>query len=201
MTRTTLFRVFPVSSGRLAVALAALLATPGVPLRAADAYVIDGVHSTMVFKVKHLNVANFYGRFAGISGKIVLDAESPAKSSVEVEVKAESVDTANEKRDQHLKGPDFFSVKQFPTITFKSKSLKKVSETAYEVTGELTLHGVTKELTIQLEQTGSAQVRGSKVAGFATSFKIKRSDFGMKYGLEGVSDEVEITAGLEGSAK
>src|SRR5262245_15621683 len=135
---------------------------------------IDGVHSSMVFKIKHMGTANFYGRFNDISGKLVLGGD-PSKDSVEVQVKAESIDTANEKRDQHVKGPDFFNVKQFPHITFKSKSVKADGDKGYQVNGELTLHGVTKPLEVKVEMIGSSSdARLGDRSGFETTFTIKR---------------------------
>lgn len=163
---------------------------------------IDGVHSTMVFKIKHLGTANFYGRFNDISGKLVLGSGDPAKDSMEVQVKAESVDTGNEKRDQHLKGPDFFNAKQFPAIAFKSKAVKADGDKGYQVNGELTLHGVTKPLEVKVERVGSSKdARMGERSGFETTFTIKRSDYGMKTMVGPLGDEVQITLSVEAVKK
>lgn len=165
---------------------------------AADTYKVDGAHSFVVFKVKHLNVGHAYGRFNQVEGSVVLDEAKPESSTIHVTVKTDSVDTANAKRDAHLKGPDFFNVKEFPTIEFKSKSVKKNGED-YEATGDLTLHGVTKEQTVTFKKIGAGKDPwGGTRAGAEAHFTIKRSEFGMKFMLEGVSDEVEITVAVEG---
>src|SRR5438128_2317015 len=112
---------------------AVLLLGIAAGLRAADTYQIDPVHSAFLFRIKHMNISYSYGRFNSSTGQIAID-EDPAKCGVNIEVKADSVDTADAKRDQHLKGPDFFNAKQFPTISFKSKAVKKEGA-GYEVTG------------------------------------------------------------------
>ena len=171
-------------------------------LWAQEKYQVDGVHSTLIFKVKHLGVSNFYGRFNSISGNLTLDGADPAKSAVEVQVKAESIDTGNEKRDQHLRGPDFFNVKQFPAISFKSREVKKAGENGYQVSGDLTLHGVTKPLTAQFTRTGTGKnFQGGEIAGFETTFKLKRSDFGMSFMLQGLGDDIEVTLSVECAKK
>lgn len=166
-----------------------------VGLRAADTYQIDAAHSAFLFKVKHMNVSYTHGRFNSSSGTIVLDDDA-SKCSVSIEIKAESVDTGNGGRDQHLKGPDFFNAKQFATLTYKSKAVKKTGND-YEVTGDFTMLGVTKDVTVKLAQIGAA---GGKV-GFEGTFTIKRSDYGMKKMLEGIGDDVEITVAVEAGKK
>jgi polyisoprenoid-binding protein YceI len=174
-----------------------------VPALAADAYEVDAVHSAVVFKVKHLGVSNARGRFNAISGSIAIDDADPSKSAIQIEVKADSVDTANAKRDQHLKSPDFLSVKEFPTISFKSKSVKKLPDGKYEVAGEFTLHGVTKSVTVKVEKTGSGKspVGGGELAGYETIFTIKRSDYGMKNAIPAIGDEIELTISIEAIKK
>jgi polyisoprenoid-binding protein YceI len=167
---------------------------------AADSYKVDPVHSSMAFRAKHMGVAYFYGRFNQLSGTFTIDEKNPAASSFEVQIKAESIDTNNPMRDQHLKSPDFFDAKQFPLITFKSRQVKAADEMTYEVTGDLTLHGVTRPITVKLERVGSGKgPRGGYITGFDTTFTIKRSDFDMKFMLEGIGDEVRIMMGLEGT--
>lgn len=171
----------------------------GLPASAAaDAYTLDPDHCFVVFRIKHLGVSYTYGRFNGISGTVALDDQNPEKSSLAVEIKADSVDTHNEKRDKHLKSPDFFNVSEFPIIAFKSTSVKKSGD-EYEVTGDLTLHGVTKSVTIPFERTGSGQgMKGEERAGGEAELTVKRSDYGMTYMLDKVGDEVLLKVSLEG---
>jgi polyisoprenoid-binding protein YceI len=182
------------------IAGAALLLA--VPALAAETYEVDPVHSAVIFRVGHLGVSHTYGRFNDISGQVVLDAADPSKSSVEITVKADSVDTFSEKRDQHLKSPDFFNAKQFPELTFKSRSVKKTGESEFEVAGDLTLHGVTRPVTVKVQHLGSgSDPWGGYRAGFETTFDIRRSDFGMDYMPGGVSDEVRLIVAVEGVRK
>jgi polyisoprenoid-binding protein YceI len=180
----------------LLLAAALLPSAAPAPL---DVFSIDPVHSSVLFKVRHLGVSNFYGMFKEIGGQISLDASDPAKSSVNFTIQAASVDSRNAKRDQHLSSPDFFSVKEFPTIEFKSASVKAAGKDEYEVAGKLTLHGVTKDLTLKVQQVGLVEGEKGKLAGFETRTTIKRSDYGMDYGLEqgSLGDDVEIIVSVE----
>jgi polyisoprenoid-binding protein YceI len=165
----------------------------------ADAFGVDGVHSSVMFRVKHQNVAFFYGRFNTVSGSFNLDEANPAASSVEITIDTESIDSANEGRDKHLKSPDFFSTKEFPTMTFKSTSVESKGEKKYLVKGDLTLKGVTKAIEVTIEDTGRGAGRGgAKIAGIESVFTIKRSDYGMNYMVGPLSDDVTIYVGLEG---
>ena len=195
---------------RMAQALGILgsLVILSVSLKAAETpapvetYSVDAVHSTALFRVKHLDISNTYGRFNDLSGAIAIDPADASKNSIEIEVKVESLDTYNAKRDQHLKGPDFFNSKQFPVMAFKSQSVKIAGEKAYEVVGDFTRHGVTKALTIQVEKVGAGKDPwGGQRIGFETTFTIKRSDFGMTFMPDAVGDEVQITVSLEGIKK
>ena len=138
-----------------AVVLAGMLGLSGA-VHAADTYQVDPVHSTAIFKINHFNMAPFYGRIVGPTGTFVLD-EDFTKSTFQIELAIDKIDTANEKRDNHLKGPDFFNAKQYPTVTFKSTSIKKGDGETYDVTGDLTLHGVTKPVTLKVEKTGQGK--------------------------------------------
>jgi polyisoprenoid-binding protein YceI len=142
-------------------------AAPSVA-KAADTYKIDSVHSSVGFSALHLGVTNFYGRFNEVSGAVTFDKEDPSKSSVELTVPVESLDTHNDKRNQHLKSPDFFNAKQFPTITFKSNKVQKSGET-YQISGDFTLHGVTKPLTVEFKKGGEAKgIQGEVRSGAET---------------------------------
>ncbi len=182
----------------LALSLA-IAATAPASSHAEDAYKVDAVHSSVVFRVKHMNTSYAYGRFNGISGSFALNAATPSASVLDIAVKTETIDTASGARDTHLKGPDFFNAKQFPGISFKGTSFKKTGESTYEVTGDLTLHGVTNPVTAVVEATGEGKgQRGRSIAGIEAVFNIKRTDFGMKNMVGPVGDDVKITVALEG---
>ena len=185
-----------------ALGLAAASSAPApAPARAAAAWEIDAVHSSVLFRVKHNSAAWAYGRFNQYSGTIEHDPEAPEKSKVEVTIAMDSIDTGNAKRDGHLESPDFFDAKQFPTATFKSTKVEKKGE-KLAVTGDLTLRGVTKPLTIEVEPTGSGESRGKKVVGFLGHAKVPRRDFGVSYGPpEALGDEVELILSLEAGQK
>jgi polyisoprenoid-binding protein YceI len=169
---------------------------------AVETYEVDPEHSAITFRIKHLGIAYVYGRFNDMSGVLKIDDQIPANSSVQISAKTESVDTNVVKRDDHLRSPDFFDAKKFPTISFTSKSFKKVDEDTYEVAGALNLHGITRPLTISIEHTGSGKDPwGGYRTGYETTFTIKRSDFGITTMLNGVGDEVRITVSIEGIRK
>jgi polyisoprenoid-binding protein YceI len=177
--------------------LAVLLSLAGLTAHA-DTFKIDPVHSSIAFSIKHLGVTDFYGRFNDVSGQVVFDKADPSKSSVEVTIPVESIDTHNEKRDQHLKSPDFFNAKQFPTIVFKSKSVEGSGDT-YKATGDLTLHGVTKPLTLEIKRGPDGKgMEGEIRGGGEARFTIKRSDFGMNFMQGALGDEVTVFLSLEG---
>ena len=170
---------------------------------AADTYQIDTAHSMIIFRAKHKGVSYNYGRFNEFSGNLMMDSADISKSMIELEVKAASVDTANTKRDQHLRSPDFFSAKQFPVITFKSTKvrMKEGEEDVLEVTGELELLGVKKSITVDVGITGRGEDDGDALIGFETTFMIKRSEFGMNYGMGAVSDDIRLTISIEAVRK
>jgi polyisoprenoid-binding protein YceI len=177
-----------------------LIALSVVPVVAKpETFKVDPVHSMIFFRIKHGNVGYVYGMFFNPEGTFVVDSENPAKSSVAIQVKAEGVNTGNKNRDNHLKGPDFLNAKQFRVISFKSTAVKKIAEKRYEATGQLTLHGVKKEITVALAETGRADVRGKNVMGFEGKFAIKRSDFGMTGMMGGVGDDITFMVTLEGA--
>jgi polyisoprenoid-binding protein YceI len=187
----------------LASIVALLTGSSGTPPAApatAAAMTIDGTHSSVLFKVMHMETANFYGRFDLISGDVALDDKG---GSANVEIDAASIDTNNAGRDGHLKGPDFFSVKEFPKISFKSKTATKKGD-GWEVAGDFTMHGVTKPLTVMVKQTGSAEdPKMGKKAGYESTFTVKRSDFGMTYGVDkkALGDDVTVVLSVEAAAK
>ncbi len=173
----------------------------GAPARAGDNYAVDPVHSSVTFMIPHLGISYVHGRFNEVSGQFVVDTDDPGKSTFALAIKIDSVDTNNKKRDDHLRGPDFFNAKQFPQLAFESTSVKAV-EGGYSVTGDLTLHGVKKEVTFALKGGKTAEFpKGTKRIGFTSTLILKRSDFGMDKLLEAVGDEVHIAIGAEGVKK
>ena len=178
--------------------LVILVAAVGETARAADTYVVDPVHSSVSFKIAHQDISYIHGRFDDVSGQFVIDKNDPAKSSFALSIKTESVNTNNAKRDEHLRTPDYFNVKQFPTMTFQSTKVE-LAKGGYEVTGDLTLHGVTKPVTFTLIG-GDKTVefpKGMMRIGFTISLSIKRSEFDMKTDLKGLGDDVYIDMGIE----
>ena len=188
----------PAGSGSAAAAAAAAVATPAA--LESGTYAVDPVHSAVLYRVLHLGASPSWGRFNSLSGEIVIDAEDAAKSRVALTIDAASIDSGNEKRDQHLRSPDFFSVKEFPEITFVSDSVRARGETGYDVTGKLTLHGVTKPVTLQVERTGAGPgMGGAVIAGFEARFTLNRSDydFGAKFEPGVLGEEVSVVVAIE----
>jgi len=168
----------------------------------AETFTIDPVHSAVLYRAGHMNVSHSWGRFSDISGTLALDDPSAENNSIDITVKATSIDSGDPKRDEHLRSPDFLSVKQFPTITFKSTQIKAIDPKILEVTGNLTIHGVSKPVTLKVERVGAGKspMGGSEI-GLETTFKINRSDFDMKNMLNMIPDEVMLIVSLEAGHK
>jgi polyisoprenoid-binding protein YceI len=186
-----------------AAVLAAAVAVPAVPAHAADVYTIDKGHSEVSFQVRHL-VTNVRGRFNDFAGTVNLDPANLANSTVEFTIQATSIDTGVADRDNHLRNPDFFDVAKFPTITFKSKSIKATGKDQYAVTGTFTMHGVTKEITLPVTFLGTAKDPwGGTRAGFETNTTIDRKEYGIVWnkaldaGGTILSDDVKVAVNLE----
>ena len=181
----------------IGVVTIAMLVSGASVARASDSFKIDPIHGTVIYRINHLGVGNAYGRFNEPTGTVTIDKDDASKSSFTFEVQTSKVDTGNPKRDQHLQSPDFFNAKQFPTITFKSTSVKSSGDNRYEVAGDLTLHGVTKPITVTMEKTGEAQTQMGYRSGWQTEVDLKRSDYGMN-GLQGaVGDDVHLVISFE----
>jgi polyisoprenoid-binding protein YceI len=177
------------------------LGATGQRARAADDYSFDPVHSSVSFKARHLDISWIHGRFNEVDGKFSLDRQDPSRSTFELSVQVESVDTANKARDEHLRQPDYFDAKQFPTIDFKSTSVKAVKG-GYEVTGDFTMHGETKPITLTLKGGKEIEFMGTKRVGFSTEVSLKRSDFGFdKKNIGLIGDEAIIFIDCEGTRK
>lgn len=178
-----------------AFALSTLASAAPVP---AGTYKIDPLHSVAYFEVGHSGgISRFMGRFNDIAGELQVD--TPEKSRVKVDIKADSIDTRNEALDKHLKSPDFFNAVQFPVMSFSSTSVVLNAAGEGTLTGNLTLHGVTKPVTFKLHQIGTGQgMKGETRAGYTAASTIKRSDFGITYGIpKAALDEVELHINLE----
>ncbi len=179
--------------------IAMTLALAPASLLAAETYKVDSAHTFIVFKVLHLNVGYAYGRFNKPVGKVVWDENNPASSTIEMQVNAKDVDTDVAKRDDDLRSANFFNVEKYPTISFKSTSFKKVGPDTFEISGNLTLLGQTRSVTVTALQTGAGKDPwGNYRRGFETSFKINRSEWGMDFMLQGVGDEVMLIVSMEG---
>jgi polyisoprenoid-binding protein YceI len=182
--------------------LAAALALAGSPALAADNFVVDKGHSEASFQVRHF-VSKVRGRFTDFAGTIQVDRANPEKSSVEYAIKTASIDTANERRDGHLRSPDFFDAEKFPEITFKSTKVVAKGQDRYDVTGNFTLHGVTKEITVPVAFLGFAKTQRGEKAGFEVTTTINRKDYGivwnqpMDAGSLVLGDEVTVAINIE----
>ena len=158
----------------------------------------DTVHSFVLFKVKHLGVSWSYGRFNDFTVSAQMAADGSAVSSVAFVVKTDSVDTGLAKRDQHIKNPDFFNAKQFPEISFKSTKTKAIDADTTEVTGDLSMHGVTKPITVNVVKVGAGKGMAKEdLVGLESTFTVKRSDFDMTNMVGPVGDDVTITVATE----
>lgn len=189
-------------AGRLAAALAfCFAAAPAL----ADQWIIDPAHSEAEFHVKHMMVSTVDGSLGAVTGTVVLDEKRPANDTVEASIDVTKLDTRVDKRNQHLMSPDFFDVAKFPTATFKSTKVKRKGKAKLEVMGDLTLHGVTKPVT--LEVTGPSPVYknpwGQPVRAFWATTKLNREDYGLTWNkaLEAggvlVGKDVDVTISLE----
>jgi polyisoprenoid-binding protein YceI len=164
---------------------------------------IDATHSDVAFSVRHMMVSKVRGQFAEFEGTIVT-AENPADSSVTASIKLDSIDTRNEQRDNHIRSADFFEVEKYPTMTYRSTSLVPNSDGSWTLDGELSLHGVTKSVPLQLELNGfTADPFGGQRAGFSATTEINRREFGIDISMpmDGggvvVGDKISISLEIE----
>ena len=172
-----------------------------------DTYTIDRAHTEVGFRVRHF-VSKVAGRFDDFSGTITVVPGKPAASSVEFAIKSSSINTANAGRDTHLKSADFFDVEKFPEITFRSSRIVPMDADTFNVTGNFTMHGVTREITIPVDFAGTVtDARGTEKAGFSLATKLNRKDYGIVWnqtldqgGLM-LGEEVEVTINIEANKK
>ena len=165
---------------------------------------IDPAHSHIEFGVRHLMITTVKGRFGTVDGIIRTDEADRSKSEVDVNVDVASIDTREPQRDAHLRSADFFDVEKFPTITYRSRKVIEAKANEFEVVGDLTIHGVTREVALNVTDEGRTKDPwGGERAGFTATTKIKRGDFGLTWNqaLETggfvVGDDVKITLDLE----
>jgi polyisoprenoid-binding protein YceI len=168
---------------RYFIVLLVCLALSIPPIAGAATYQLDSVHSSIQFKIRHLTVSNVTGTFNKVKGSAIMEGDDPATLKVEVAIEAASVDTGNEKRDEHLRTADFLDTAKYPTITFASKKVTKGDPGKLRVTGDLTLHGVTREINVDLEGPTS-EIKdpwGNFRRGASGTAKIDRRDFGITW--------------------
>ena len=183
------------------VASSAWLGSPAA-IAAPETYKIDPVHSSITFKVRHL-FSFVIGKFTKFDGAFTVDPDAVEQATVTSTVQTASVDTANANRDNDLKSPDFFDATKFPEISFKSKSVKQTGKDTADITGDFTMHGVTKELTLHAQFLGKGKGMKSEISGWhLTTEPIKRSDYGLNWsksieGTQVVGDDVEINIDIE----
>jgi polyisoprenoid-binding protein YceI len=174
-------------------------------LALASTWEIDPPHSTVEFSVRHMMVTTVKGQFQKVKGTVELDEKDATKSTVEVSIETASIDTREAKRDAHLKSPDFFDAAKFPALIFKSTKIEKAAKSKFKVTGDLTMHGVTKPVVLMVEGP-SASIKdpyGRTVRGVMATGKLDRKDWGMSWnkaldaGGMVVSDEVKLEINAE----
>ncbi len=185
---------------------AVVIVSIGLAAQASAAnYKIDSDHSRIGFKVRHLGISAVPGKFTQFSGSFNYDPTNLAASSAHAEVEVKSVDTEQQKRDDHLRSPDFFDAAKFGKMTFKSTKVEPVNSESFKLHGDLTIHGITKPVTFDVNVGGTAKDPwGNERAGFAAEAKINRKDFGLAWsktldnGSLVVGDEVMIDLEIEG---
>lgn len=184
------------------LAAASLIALPlGFTAVQADSYKIDETHAHAAFSVTHLGFSTTYGQFKAIEGTFEFDEAAPEKSIVDVTIQTNSVDTANDARDEHVRGADFFDVEKFPTMTFKSTGVEVTGENTGNLTGDLTLLGVTKPVTLAVTFNKAGPHPFKKeitVAGFNATGELDRTDFGMNYASPVIGNTIPLIISVEG---
>jgi len=174
------------------------------PTLAADNWAIDGAHSSANFGVKHMMVSTVNGSFHKLTGNVVYNGKDLKGAAVEANIDASTINTGDDGRDKHLRNADFFDVEKFPTITFKSKKVVPQKDGNFDIVGDLTMHGVTKEVTLHAEpMSPPITMKGKTKVGTSATTEINRKDFGLSYGglLDNggamISDKVKIELNLE----
>jgi polyisoprenoid-binding protein YceI len=167
----------------------------------AQQYTLDPAHSAVTFQISHMGLSWTHGRFNTVSGEFSINKDAPEQSTFALTIDANSIDTGNQQRDDHLRTPEFFYVKEFPAITFQSTKVEPIKD-GYKVTGNFTMHGVTKEVAFDLLGGRTVQFPpGTMRTGFSTSIKLKRSDFGVGAASPMLGDDVHSSISFEGTQK
>jgi polyisoprenoid-binding protein YceI len=181
------------------IGLFLLFAIPSIASAMPKTYVINNTYSTVLFRIKHLNVSYVFGSFREIKGSLIYDAKKPSNIKIDITIPANSVYTNNQKRDEHLRSPDFFNARQFPIIRFTSTKVTKNRLNRYNVKGNLTFHGVTKPISFSFNLTGIGKdPKGNERIGALANLSIKRSDFGVNFMLKALGDKIALTISLQG---
>lgn len=160
---------------------------------------IDPAHTGVIFKVGHLGISKIYGRFNQVSGSFATDDATGALTAATIEARTESVDTGVGRRDNHLRSADFFNAVQFPVIRFVSSNVRVLENRRFELAGELSLHGVTRPVTLVVTQVGSGtDASGTTRIGAEGALTVRRSDFGMTNLMDTAGDEINLLLAFEG---
>lgn len=188
---------------RLFLAVGLCLVVVGSSARANEIFKFDQARSTIAFKVRHM-LGSAKGKFTKFSGTIEIDRDHPEKSSVVATIQAASIDTANAKRDEHLRTADFFDAQRYPEITFKSRRVKRTGPASGEISGDFTMHGVTRSITLNVQLLGDPEsaAKNPTTRWRVTTAPLKRSDFGIGKGATGagmIGDDVTVSIEIEAS--
>lgn len=181
---------------RIPASLALILSVALPALAATETFTFDRAHTLIGFRIRHV-VTKVEGRFKGFTGTIWLDRANPAGSKIELTIQTGSIDTAVEDRDKDLRSPNFFDVEKYPTITFKSSKVEAKGSDSYEVTGDFTMHGVTKTIRVPVKHTGFGKLGDIDKAGFEIALPLSRKDYGIDRGIPLLGDDVEINIQVE----
>ena len=180
----------------LALLSALTLSSVGAATATPGSYEIDPAHTSVTFSVNHLGISTLVGRFNNVEGDITLAPKGD--SSIEVSIETASVDTNHEKRDEHLRGPDFFNAKQYPVMKFSASKFDFSGDKSERITGKLSLHGKTKPVMLTVEPIGAGDDPwGGYRAGYKATTVIKRSEFGMDFMPGGIGDDISVTLNIE----
>lgn len=168
---------------------------------ATETYAVDPSHTSVQFHVRHF-FTNVTGRFDQFEGVIIVNRDNLEQSEIKASIDTVSINTNQTKRDTHLKSADYFDVEKYPKMTFESKIWKKITDNEFEVSGDLTLHGITKPITLNVKSLGFGEgMQGSKISGWEAKTNLKRSEFGITSGTPAVGDDVQIEINIEANLK
>ena len=183
--------------------IVALLALGLPAVGTAETFDVDTAHSFFMFRAVRMGIANIYGRFNDFEGTLELDGDEFEEASIALSINVESVDTGEDRRDAHLRSPDFLNAAQIRELKFESETIRKSSDGRFEVSGRLTLHGVTKEVTATVELVGEGVDRrsGKRLIGFDGTFTFQRSDFDMNFMPSMISDEIQVHMAVQAIAR